>query len=473
MAAPSIDTGTIICGDSLEKVAALPPASVDLIYLDPPFFSNRHYEVIWGDEAEIRSFEDRWQGGINAYVEWMRERVMELSRVLKRSGTIYLHCDPHASHYLKIMMDEVFGRRNFLNEIIWHYQTSSGSPKKWLHRNHDTILRYAASRPSLVTWNHPREPWPESTLRKWQRDEEGRIYRIQNKYAKRYYIDPRGKLADDVWEITLSARTKERLGYPTQKPEALLERIIEASSNRGDVVLDPFCGCGTTLAAAQKLEREWIGIDISPTACQLMQRRMRRLSVEPKMRDMPVTDEALRALKPFEFQNLVIDRMNGTHAPRRTGDLGVDGFTWFEHLPIQVKQSERVGREVVDQFETAIERSGKQGGNIVAFSFTRGAYEEVARVKRSRGFEITLQRAADLFKQPLPAPQREVLPARPAVLPSAEQLVASERGADLELIEAERRREEYARRVAEEAAEFEVPLSPATPRSPRKSTRGR
>lgn len=170
--------------------------------------------MIWGDEAEVRSFEDRWEGGIYHYVEWMKERIIEMKRILKPSGTLYLHADEHASHYLKVMLDEVFGRANFLNEIIWHYQTSSGHPAKWLHRNHDTILRYAAVKPRLVTWHHPKEPWPETTLRKWQRDEQGRIYRVQNKFNKRYYIDPEGKLADDVWTLTLSSRTKERLGYP-------------------------------------------------------------------------------------------------------------------------------------------------------------------------------------------------------------------------------------------------------------------
>lgn len=142
-----LETGVIYCDDNLQRLSQFPAESVDLIYLDPPFFSNRHYEVIWGDEAEVRSFEDRWQGGIHVYVDWMRERVMELHRILRPTGTIYLHCDEHASHYLKVMMDDVFGRRNFLNEIIWHYQSASGKPKKWLHKNHDTILRYAARKP--------------------------------------------------------------------------------------------------------------------------------------------------------------------------------------------------------------------------------------------------------------------------------------------------------------------------------------
>lgn len=432
-----LETGVIYCDDNLQRLSQFPAESIDLIYLDPPFFSNRTYEVIWGDEAEVRSFEDRFAGGIQVYIEWMRERMIELHRILKPTGTIYLHCDEHASHYLKVMMDDLFGRSNFLNEIIWHYQTSSGSPKKTLLRNHDTILRYAASKPSVVTWNHPREAWPESTLRKWQKDEEGRIYRVQNKYKKRYYINPEGKLADDVWELTLSARTHERLGYPTQKPEELLERIITASSNSGDIVLDPFCGCGTTLVAAHRLGRQWVGLDISPTAVGLMKRRLEKVgATDVKLVGMPATEAELRKLKPFEFQNWVIQRVNGSHSPRKTGDMGIDGLSFLQHHPIQVKQSDKIGRNVVDNFETAIQRVGRKKGYIVAFSFGPGAKAEVSRARREAGLEIVLVTVADLLtevpdiitprtslfetEQPLPEPRG------PDALPSVAELIASD-----------------------------------------------
>ncbi len=432
-----LETGVIYCDDNLHRLSEFPAECIDLIYLDPPFFSNRHYEVIWGDEAEVRSFEDRWEGGVHVYVSWMRERMIEMHRILKPTGTVYLHCDWHASHYLKVMMDDIFGAKAFLNELIWHYETASGAPKKWLHRNHDTIFRYAKQKADLVTWNHPRSPWPESTLKKWQTDEDGRVYRVQNKYDKRYYIDPAGKLDDDVWNITLSSRTKERLGYPTQKPELLLEKIITASSNAGDIVLDPFAGCGTALVAAQRLKRQWVGIDISPTAVGLMRERMERVgALGIKLVGMPVTEEELHTLRPFEFQNWIIQRLHGTHSPRKSGDMGIDGYSFMEHLPIQVKQSEHVGRNVVDNFETAVERDGRQKGYIVAFSFTRNAHEEVARVKESKGVEIELVRVADLLAEkaelvtpesgrlfeeaPLPGP-------RPAdSRPSAEELIGND-----------------------------------------------
>lgn len=439
----TLDAGVLYCEDNLKRLSKLPSGSVDLIYLDPPFFSNRHYEVIWGDEAEVRSFEDRWDGGIEHYVDWMRHRVMEMQRVLKPSGTIYLHCDHHANHHLRVMLDDIFGTRAFLDEIIWHYETASGNPKKHLHRNHDTIYRYAATKPDLVTWNHPRDPWPEKTLAKWQKDEQGRIYRQQHKYGKRYYIDPEGKLGDDVWNITLSSRSHERLGYPTQKPEALLERIIAASSNEGDVVLDPFCGCGTTIAVAERLKRRWVGIDISLTAVNLMRRRMLKTTsrrCDPKILGLPTTEEDLRELKPFEFQNWIITKVWGTASPKKSGDMGIDGYSYLAHDPIQVKQSDSVGRNVVDNFETAMRRGGHGKGYIIGFSFTKGAREEVARARWHEKLDIELVTVKQLLAEtaeergPLIPKEATVteMPLNPPRsgkdLPTQQQLIKSDQG---------------------------------------------
>lgn len=441
-----MDTGVLYCNDNLERLVALPSDSVDLIYLDPPFFSNRNYEVIWGDEAEMRSFSDRWSGGIQHYLAWMKPRLVEMRRVLKATGTIYLHCDPHANHHLRIVLDDVFGPKRFLNEIIWHYQTSGGAPKKTLIRNHDTIYRYSKGLAKEVTWNAPRQPWPESTLKKWQRDEKGDIYHIHNDTGVRYYIDPAGKLMDDVWDITLAARSRERLGWPTQKPEALLHRVISASSNEGDVVLDPFCGCGTTVAVAEQLKRRWIGIDISPTAIAVMKRRLWNQSrCVPTVIDVPDTEQALRELKPFEFQNYVIDALNGTHSPKKSGDMGIDGFWFFTKDPIQVKQSQHpVGRNVVDNFETAMRRGKYDTGYIIAFTFTRDAFEEVARAKAD-GLNIRLITVKEVLLQirrrgnPLakfgPQPEGDLLPLEPMRrakdLPTAQQLIESERGVEI------------------------------------------
>jgi DNA modification methylase len=403
MAVGYLETGVLYCGDNLERLAQFPAECIDLVYLDPPFFSNRHYEVIWGDEAEVRSFEDRWEGGIQVYVAWMRERVLELYRVLKPTGSIYLHCDWHAAHYLKQMLDDVFGANlrgsgaGFQNEIVWYYRGGGVSPNRW-GRRHDTIFFYTKGRSWTFNVDPVRTEYSESVLES-PPSRYDKSYRGDRIYSG-YRPNPLGKHPDDVWPIQplMPSDRTERLGYPTQKPEALLERIILASSNRGDIVLDPFAGCGTTQVVAQRTGRQWIGIDISPTAVGLMKRRIDKLGGGPiKLVGMPVTIEQLKELKPFEFQNWVIQRMNGTHSPRKSGDMGIDGFSFLEHLPIQVKQSERVGRSVVDNFETAVERTRKHRGIIVAFSFSRGAYEEAARAKAAKGLEIDLVAVKDLL----------------------------------------------------------------------------
>lgn len=398
-----LETGVIYCDDNVRRLSEFPSDCVDLVYLDPPFFSNRNYEVIWGDEAEIRSFEDRWEGGINVYINWMRERILEIHRVLKPTGVVFLHCDWHASHYIKIMLDNVFGPKRFLNELIWCYR-GGGVPKKAYARKHDTIFFYVKRKghhfePQYV-------PYSESTQKVT-----GRTGRRVNNTE----IDlERGGHMPDWWTDINALQTwsPERLGYPTQKPVALLERIIASASRPGAVVLDPFCGCGTAMVAANRLNRQWIGIDISPTAVGIMRRRMVQEGATPKVVGLPVTEDDLRGLKPFEFQNWVIQRVHGTHAPRLSGDMGVDGYSFMEHSPIQVKQSSGVGRNVVDNFETAVRREGKTKGYIVAFSFTRGAREEAARAKSAEGLSIHLVTVADLLQDMtgLVTPRTDLMP---------------------------------------------------------------
>ena len=389
-----LETSVLYCDDNMHRLAEFPSECVDLIYLDPPFFSNRSYEVIWGDEAEVRSFEDRWQGGINVYVNWIRERIIEMHRILKPTGSLYLHCDWHASHYLRVMLDEVFGANHFQNEIVWWYRGGGVSPRRW-GRRHDTIFFYAKGRKWTFNVDPVRTEYsPESMERLKYK---ARAFRGDRVYET-YEPNPLGKHPDDVFEIQpIMPSSKARLGYPTQKPPKLMDRLILASSNPGDIVLDPFAGCGMSLLSAHEQKRKWIGIDISPTAVELMKRQLSAAGVlSVKAVGLPVTEEQLHALKPFEFQNWVIQRFNGTHSSRKSGDMGIDGVSFFEHLPIQVKQSARIGREVIDGFETAIQRTGKKRGYVVAFSFTRGAHEEVARIKRV-GVTIDLVTVADLL----------------------------------------------------------------------------
>jgi DNA modification methylase len=391
-----IETEVVYCDDNFKRLAALPKDSVDLIYLDPPFFSNRHYEVIWGDEAEVRSFEDRWEGGINHYVEWMRERVMEMWRVLKPTGSLYLHCDWHASHYLKVMLDDL-GIGYFQNEIIWYYRGGGVSPRRF-GRRHDIIFFYTKGKEWTFNVDEVRTAYSAESLERLKY--KARSFRGDKTYDS-YEANPKGKHPDDVLEIQpIMPSSKERLGYPTQKPERLLEVFIKASSNPGDIVLDPFAGCGTALIAAQRHKRRWIGIDISPTACDLMARRLARIGfLDTALVGMPTTIEDLKELKPQEFQNQMIARINGIQSPRKSGDMGIDGWTFMIHDPVQIKQSEHIGRNVVDNFETAIARDGKKRGFIIAFSFGRGAHEEVARIKQ-KGLEIHLIPVSRLLDQP-------------------------------------------------------------------------
>lgn len=374
MSSPSEQVSTIYCGDNLDRLRRMQSDSVDLIYLDPPFFSNRNYEVIWGDEAEVRSFQDRWEGGINVYIEWIHERMMHLHRVLKPTGLIYLHCDFHASHYLKVMMDDVFGRNNFLDNVVWLYGLGGSSARYW-PRKHDDLLFYAKDANQPYHFEATRIP------------------------ATSQRMKGQDKKAPDYWDIpTINNMAKERLGYPTQKPEALLAQVIGSSSTRGSVVLDPFAGCGTALVVAQQLGRQWIGMDISPTAVDLMTRRMGRVGARNiTVLGMPSGADDVRKLKPFEFQNWVINRFIGTHSRRKSGDMGIDGYSFFHQLPIQVKQSDSVGRNTVDNFQTAVRRDGKDGGYIVAFSFTKGSYEEAARARLSEQLNIRLVTVEELL----------------------------------------------------------------------------
>ncbi len=389
----------IYCGDNLDWMRKMPDEFVDLCYIDPPFFSNKKYEVIFNDGEEIRSFEDRWMGGVEHYIEWMRDRVFEIHRILKKTGSFYLHCDWHASHHLRLMLDSIFLPNNFQNEIVWHY-------KKWpsgkftFQRNHDTIFFYSRSNSRKRTFNQLYMERAASTLKRFGMaeivsgyDEKGKRIPSKTKTQK-----SEGVRQDDVWLIGRVPPIKQL--FPTQKPDELLRRIIESSSNKNDLVFDPFCGCGTTLIMAETMGRRWLGIDVSPTACRLIKDRLSRVTRQSiEILGVRYNIEELKTFKPFEFQNWVIGCLGGVGSERKVRDMGIDGYTFFERHPIQVKQSENVGRITVDNFETALRRIKKEKGLIIGFSFTKDAYEEVARVKRSNHLDITLLTVQQVIEQ--------------------------------------------------------------------------
>ncbi|MCW7072151.1 MAG: DNA methyltransferase [Methanophagales archaeon] len=386
----------VYCGDCKSVLAGFPEKSVDLIYADPPFFSNRHYEVVWGDGYELRAFEDRWKGGIENYTAWMEDRIRECHRVLKETGSFYLHCDFHANAHLRISLDRVFGRGNFRNEIIWCY-TGPSNTKRYFPRKTDTIFFYVKNRDANYFFDVEKIRVPYKKL------ETGKTSGIFKGEAT---LSEKGKIPENWWEEKRDGMSpvgrlkRERLGYPTQKPEALLERILKASSSEGDLVLDPFCGCGTSIAVAHRLGRRWVGIDVSPTACKVMVRRMRSLGVsvgESEIIGLPRTVEELKTMKPFEFQNWVCEQLNGRVSSKKSGDFGIDGWL-IDGRPLQVKQSENVGRNVVDNFETALRRAGRNRGVVVAFSFGKGANEETARARLQDGLEIELKTVEEILR---------------------------------------------------------------------------
>ncbi|MDR3302975.1 MAG: site-specific DNA-methyltransferase, partial [Treponema sp.] len=317
----------LILGDNLAILKGMESETVDLIYLDPPFFSNRNYEVIWGDDGEVRSFQDRWAGGIDHYIAWLKERVEEMHRVLKPTGSIFLHCDWHANAYIRVdILDKIFGMDNFRGDIIWKRTNAKGLAFTRLAHNNDSIYYYSKSdkftfinqylhhsekylsdfykytepetgrRYQLADLTNPNKDRPNLTYKflgvtrvwRWTKKRMQEAYDngliIQPKEGvvprlKRYLDEQEGTPLDDNWTDIINVQSsKERIGYPTQKPEALMERIIKMASKEGDIVLDPFMGGGTTIAVAERLNRRWIGIDQSVQAVKVTEFRLQAMA---------------------------------------------------------------------------------------------------------------------------------------------------------------------------------------------------
>jgi len=473
-----VDTRVIYCGDNLDQLKKFTDNCVDLIYIDPPFNSNRNYEVFWGETKEKRSFEDR-HASTQSYIEFMRPRCVELHRVLKITGSFYYHCDWHASHYVKIMLDQIFGENLFQNEIIWRRTNAKAHAYRSYANNHDSVFFYTKSKkyifnrpfksydPSYVakffkhvepesgrryTLSDMRNPayrpnliydykgyqphpngWTVSFEKMKQLDSEGRLYFPKDKSGrirlKRYLDEQRGMPIDNLWDDIppIQAHAEERLGYPTQKPLALLDRIVQASSNANEIVLDAFCGCGTALVAAENLGRQWIGIDISPTACRVMAKRLRdvcgmkedeklwRIGRGFIVRDLPWTEEQLRMIPHFEFENWAVIALGGIPNKVQVGDMGIDGRiypvsatpknrkgeldfmdVWY---PIQVKQKDKAGRPDIDSFEAVMMREDRQKGFFVSFDYSQDALHEIQSFFKKTGKSIIALTVKDILEE--------------------------------------------------------------------------
>ena len=468
-------------GDNLQVLRDhIPDESVDLVYLDPPFNSNASYNVLFkertGEEspAQIKAFTDTWewtqetewtfrtdiienpkvpsavkemigafrqfigQNAMMAYLVMMAPRLVELHRVLKPTGSLYLHCDPTASHYLKILLDAIFGAKNFRNELVWkrtnaHSDTTQGATH--FGRIHDLILRY--SKGPTVSWNTQyvdydpeyvenfyrmvepetgrRFPAVDLTARKrggdtsyewngvrpyqgryWayskanmeEFEREGRLYYTRTGMPRlKYYLDEMpGVPVQDIWSDISHVLGDQRLGYATQKPQALLERIIQASSNEGDVVLDPFCGCGTAVAAAEKLNRQWIGIDVTHLAVALMKSRLKTAFGLDPVKDYDVVGEpqdeggakALWDQDPYQFQYWAVSLLEAQpqQEQKKGADGGIDGLIYFLDGPKKTPQ------KIVIQVK----------GGHVSVPQVRDLKGVVEREKAAMGLFISLQK---------------------------------------------------------------------------------
>jgi DNA modification methylase len=253
-----------------------------MIYLDPPFFSGREYELN-PSRGKGKGFDDRWRGGISDYLSWIKPRLEECYRVLGEKGSLYLHCNWYADAHLRLLLDEIFDRE-IRCEIVWDKGFRGTRRQRNWQQSHDLILYYTKT--DQLTWNEQLQDYADTEMKRYNKvDSDGKRFALIKRrrtdgsvyYGKTY---PEGKSYNDVIRLPLlSATSKERLGYPTQKPQALLELLIQTSTNPNDIVLDPFCGSGTTIAAAKRLSRKWVGIDISKSACRISHARLRRIGL--------------------------------------------------------------------------------------------------------------------------------------------------------------------------------------------------
>jgi DNA modification methylase len=460
-------------GDNLDILRRhLDDNFIDLVYLDPPFNSSRSYNVLFrhrsGEEsqAQIEAFDDTWtwsqesegqyqeliNGGapprvadaieamrrllgendLLAYLVMMTARLIELHRVLKSTGSLYLHCDPTASHYLKILLDAVFGPKNFRNEIVWKRTAVKGDARLRYGRNHDTILFYSKTtnqsfqpqttphseeysarfrfndrdgrgpyrdgpldspnpRPNL-TYSYkgyppPKNGWRVNLTEMESLDAENRLIfpkKPEARIMRKLYLSERvGVPMGDMWTdiAPINSQAAERLGYPTQKPLTLLERIITASSKRGDIILDPFCGCGTAIDAAQKLGRRWIGIDITYLAVDLIEKRLRGVYGESILDSFTVVGiprdvEAARALwnrSPFEFERWAVSQIDAQPNERQVHDRGFDGVIRFpadgkgstDRILVSVKGGRRLGPHMIRDLLGAVNNQRAVGGVLI------------------------------------------------------------------------------------------------------------
>jgi site-specific DNA-methyltransferase (adenine-specific) len=414
---------TLYYGDNLDVLRLhVDDESIDLVYLDPPFKSNQDYNVLFMEQdgsrsaAQVLAFEDTWawdqaasaayesvvegassevsramvgfrtilgESDMLAYLSMMAPRLIELRRVLKSTGSIYLHCDTTAGAYLRVLMDAVFRPGNFRNDIIWYYYNKMHDSRKMLFpRATDTLLFYAKDVKNF-TFHQLKEKRDKPVRQLARKKVDGRMVNVKGEDGHCIYREKDDRTVDNVWRIPcLQPAAKEKLNYPTQKPQILLERVIEASTNPGDVILDPFCGCGTAIEAAQKMGRDWVGIDITHLSVGLIKHRLQG-AFGDSIRDSydvvgePVSLQDARQLAnddAFQFQCWALGLVGARAAdPKKGSDKGIDGRAYFhddatgtsKQIVFSVKSGAHLSPAFVRDLRGVIDREKCQIGVLI------------------------------------------------------------------------------------------------------------
>jgi len=393
---PELEPNRLFWGDNLHVMRQLPSESIDLIYIDPPFFSGRNYNVIFGDQNELRSFSDIWEGGMPGYLVWLNARLYEMKRLLKKTGSIFVHCDWHAGHYIKVEMDKIFGVPNLRNEIVWCY-TGPGSPKMGqFNRKHDTIFWYSKSTDNYAFYKD--QIRAEHSSKTKQNFKDGLV---GSGFVGENYDLPKGKVPEDWWEIAIAQRyptgTLDHIGYPTEKPRKLLRRIVESVTREGDVIADFFIGGGVTVAVAQELKRRWLACDQSRVAIAITADRLTRQVEEQTGKLFPVPDftvehwgvyetRRLSEAPPDQFRGFVLKCFGAVVEEHEEGIHGYKGA-----IPLWVgepDQKKAVTAADVQAFANAMrntlryKQDNLRDGIMLAWAFRPDAAEAADRLRR-------------------------------------------------------------------------------------------
>ena len=406
----NFQTNRIYHGDNMYYMRDMPSECIDLIYIDPPFGT----QSLWKSNSIKRGFGefqfyDMWDKkvtgvtGVNGYINFMVERLRHMHRLLKPTGSLFVHLDWRMAHYIKIELDKIFGvtnpassNTNFVNEIIWHYKTGGASGKSFA-RKHDTLLFYSKDYKKKQFFAFKEKNYTKAKNRKPGRQNYGQadcdFFEDENGVYNLTYIK-------DVWDIPyINSQAKERTGWPTQKPLKLLDRIITATTKKNDLVADFFCGCGTSVVSAQRLERKWIGFDASMTACEVMLDRIKE--DEPLFNQniirKPMSGADFRRLRPLDFEKEAVRYIGGVTNHAQIGDGGIDGRLAFDGTPIQVKKEKKPLGDT-DRFRAFYEPMKQHGRGIYITlnGFSLKAKERASGWRRE-GLDIQLLTIKDIL----------------------------------------------------------------------------